>query len=218
METLSILQWAILVVGAYLLGSIPFAQVLARLRGMDLREVGTGNVGAGNLKLQTNWRWGLAAGLLDAAKGFVPVFVGDRLGLGPGAAVFAGTAAVAGHNWSVFLRGRSGRGLATAAGMILALDPWLLVWVGGWSVAGLKIGGGLGGFIGWGLLPAVSAAMGRQDTESLALLALSGLLMFRRAQGNPDSDMSFRAIVQRIVFDTDRASELVESSDKPISP
>ena len=213
-ETIDLIYWPVLLAGAYLLGSIPVAQWIARAHGVDLREVGSGNVGAGNLTKQFGWKWGVTAALLDAAKGFLPVFIALRMGLGPGSAGLAGVAAVIGHNWSIFLRGRSGRGLATSAGMLLALDPVMLVWVGGWSLVGRRFGGGFGGFLGWGLLPIVSAIMGRPGSQTFLYLLLTLVLMGRRVQGNPDSEPGFRASMERVVYDMDRAPELGKSVDE----
>lgn len=214
-----VLYWPVLLVGAYLLGSIPFAQVIGRVRGIDLRQVGTGNVGAGNLTRVAGWPWGLAAGVCDGLKGLFPVLIVQNAGFGKGAAGMVGLMAVIGHNWSLFMRGRSGRGLATAAGMLAALDPVLLVWTTGWSVAGWKIGGGVAGFLGWGLLPIVAATMGRPPTESFVLLALSGVLMARRMQGNPDSPRGVRPAMRRAVFDTDPGGEdFPRTADDPLTP
>ena len=214
-----VLYWPVLLVGAYLLGSIPFAQVIGRVRGIDLRQVGTGNVGAGNLTRVAGWPWGLAAGVCDGLKGLFPVLLVQNAGFGKGAAGMVGLMAVIGHNWSLFMRGRSGRGLATAAGMLAALDPVLLVWTTGWSVAGWKIGGGVAGFLGWGLLPIVAATMGRPPTESFVLLALSGVLMARRMQGNPDSPRGVRPAMRRAVFDTDPGGEdYPRTADDPLTP
>ena len=214
-----VLYWPLLLVGAYLLGSIPFAQVVARLRGVDLRYVGSGNVGAGNLTRVAGWQWGLIGGVLDGLKGLFPVLIAQGMGFGKGAAGMVGLMAVVGHNWSVFLRGRSGRGLATSVGLLLALDPVLLVWTTGWSVAGWKIGGGVAGFLGWGLLPIVSTAMGRPATESLVLLALSIVIMARRMQGNPDSVRGMRPAMRRAIFDTDAGGgDFPQSADDLLTP
>ncbi len=105
-----ILYWPLLLLGAYLLGSVPFAQVLARINGVDLKEVGSRNVGAGNLSREVGMGWGAVAAVLDGLKGFFPVWIARKAGLGLGAAGIAGLAAVLGHNWSIWLRGRSGRG------------------------------------------------------------------------------------------------------------
>jgi len=214
-----ILYWPLLLAGAYLLGSIPFAQVLARLNGVDLREVGSGNVGAGNLTRSVGPVWGLAAGILDGLKGLIPVLLLLRSGLGPGAAGLVGVAAVIGHNWSIFMRGRSGRGLATAFGVILALNPPLAIWTTGWAVAGWKIGGGLAGFLGWGLLPIVSIAMGAPVTESMLVLLLSVVLIGRRMQGNPGDSMEWGDMMRRALYDRDQgASSTAETADDPLTP
>jgi glycerol-3-phosphate acyltransferase PlsY len=202
-----VLYWPLLLVGAYLLGSIPFAQVFGRIRGVDLRYVGSGNVGAGNLTRVAGWPWGLAAGVCDGLKGLFPVLLAQNAGFGKGAAGMIGLMAVIGHNWSIFMRGRSGRGLATSVGVLVILDPVLLVWTTGWSVAGWKIGGGVAGFLGWGLLPIVSATMGRSANESLILLALSGVLMIRRMLGNPERRRGVRPAMRRAIFDTDPGGE-----------
>ena len=217
--SVSLVYWPLLLVAAYLLGSIPFAQVLARINGVDLREVGSGNIGAGNLTKTVGKGWGLAAGLLDGFKGLIPVLIAKEMGLGPGAAGLAGLAAVIGHNWSIFIRGRSGRGLATSVGVIMGLDPVLLVWTTGWAVAGWKIGGGVGGFLGWGLLPIVAIAMGRPPTEYLFLLLLSGVLMGRRIQGNPDSERGVRPSLRRAIFDSDPGDhDFPQTVDEPLTP
>jgi glycerol-3-phosphate acyltransferase PlsY len=213
------LYWPLLLVGAYLLGSVPFAQVLARIKGLDLRLLGSGNVGAGNLSRVAGWQWGAAAGILDGLKGLFPVLMAQNAGLGKGAAGMVGLAAVVGHNWSIFMRGRSGRGMATSVGLLLALDPVLLVWTTGWSIVGWRFGGGVGGFLGWGLLPIVSATMGRPPTESFVLLALSAVLMLRRIQGNPQSPRGVRPAMRRAIFDTDPGGEEFPSTaDGPLTP
>ena len=216
--TSPIVYWPLLLLAAYVLGSIPFAQVLARVKGIDLRAVGTGNVGAGNLTKTAGAAWGLAAGVLDGLKGLVPVWLSLRGGLGPGAAGLVGVAAVVGHNWSVFLRTRSGRGLATAFGLIVALHPPLAIWTTGWAIAGWKIGGGMAGFIGWGLLPIVSIALGGPITESLLILLLTGVLIGRRMQGNPGDEMDRGSMMRRAVYDKDLLTDRPgETADNPLT-
>jgi glycerol-3-phosphate acyltransferase PlsY len=216
--TSPIVYWPLLLLAAYVLGSIPFAQVLARVRGIDLRAVGTGNVGAGNLTKAAGAGWGLSAGLLDGLKGLVPVWLSLRGGLGPGAAGLVGVVAVVGHNWSVFLRTRSGRGLATAFGLIVALHPPLAIWTTGWAIAGWKIGGGIAGFVGWGLLPIVSIALGGPITESLLILLLAGILIGRRMQGNPGDEMDRTSMMRRAVYDKDLLTDGPgETADNPLT-
>jgi glycerol-3-phosphate acyltransferase PlsY len=212
--------WPALLVGAYLLGSIPFAQVAARLNGVDLRKVGTGNVGAGNLSREVGWGWGVVAAILDGLKGLVPVWIARRTGVGGiGVAGLTGLAAVIGHNWSLFLKGRSGRGLATSVGLVLGVDPVLLVWTGGWAVAGWRIGGGLAGFLGWGMLPLVGMALLRPPNETLMLVLLSVVLMGRRMQGNATSAEDDLPPLKRIIYDDDRApEELPDTVEDPLVP
>ncbi|HEX6300081.1 MAG TPA: glycerol-3-phosphate acyltransferase [Acidimicrobiia bacterium] len=216
--TSPIVYWPLLLLAAYILGSIPFAQVLGWVKGVDLRAVGTGNVGAGNLTKSVGAGWGLAAGLLDGLKGLVPVWLSLKSGLGPGAAGLVGLAAVLGHNWSIFMKGRSGRGLATAFGLIVALHPPLAIWTTGWAIAGWKIGGGMAGFIGWGLLPIVSIALGAQATESMLILLLGSVLIGRRMQGNPGDLMDRGSMMRRAVYDRDLVNDgSVETADDPLT-
>ena len=211
--------WPFLLAGSYLLGSIPFAQVMARINGADLRTEGTRNVGAGNLTRVVGWQWGAVAAVLDGLKGVFPVLIAKQIGLGPGAAGVAGIMAVIGHNWSIFLKGRSGRGLATSAGMLLGLDPVLLFWTAGWSFAGWKIGGGVAGFIGWSLLPFISVAIGRPTAESVVLLMLAIVAIGRRMQGNVESPPGLRPALMRAVYDSDPVmDDLPRPSEDPLYP
>lgn len=214
-----ILYWPLMLLGAYLLGSIPFAQVLARVKRVDLRQVGSGNVGAGNLSRSVGWPLGAVAALFDGLKGLIPVWLALRGGLGPGAAGLVGVSAVIGHNWSIFMKGRSGRGLATAAGLIVALNPALIVWTAGWSLAGWKIGSGLAGFLGWGLLPIVAAALGAPASESVLIFFLAVILIGRRMQGNPGDEMDTWAMMRRAFYDRDLApAGTGETAEDPLTP
>ena len=112
-----------LVVGAYLVGSIPFGLVLARAKGIDLREVGSGNIGATNVARAMGKGWAVLVLLADAAKGFLPVWLGQKLGLPPLALALGGLLAIVGHMFTLFLRGRGGKGVATSLGVALALSP-----------------------------------------------------------------------------------------------
>ena len=126
---------ALVVVGGYLLGSIPFGYVLPRLvRGDDIRRHGSGNVGASNVWRVYGRSLGIPVALLDVAKGFVPALVGLELG-GDWVGVLAGAAAMVGHARPVFLGfSKGGKMVATAGGVALALAPFaalacLVVWV-----------------------------------------------------------------------------------------
>ena len=216
-----VLTLGMLLVAAYLLGSIPFSQVFARLHGVDLRTVGSGNVGASNLSHHVGWGWGSAAAVLDGLKGLVPVWLARAAGMPLGVAALGGLAAVAGHNWSVLLKGRAGRGLATSAGMLAALDPTLLLWPLGWAVAGWRIGGGIAGFIGWAPLFAIAIVLGRPTGEIAGLLLLAVILLVRRMQGNPGAEKGLRSALRRAVFDTEGPVDGVkptEAADDLLTP
>ena len=108
-------------IGGYLVGAISPAALLARSRRVDLRALGSGNPGATNVGRVLGVRWGVTVGLLDVAKGLVPAAVFGLVGEGLG--LLAGAAAVVGHVTSPFLRGRGGKGVATAFGAILGVAP-----------------------------------------------------------------------------------------------
>ena len=118
---------SVFLVVSYLLGSIPFAYLAGRARGVDLRTVGSGNLGATNVWRTFGWRWGVPVFLADALKGAIPAglfpwfIASDRTDVW---AVAYGLAAIAGHAKPVFLLFRGGgKGVATSAGVFMALAP-----------------------------------------------------------------------------------------------
>ena len=110
---------------SYLLGAIPSSYLAARVfRGIDLREHGSRNLGATNLYRILGWRFAVPVGLFDAAKGAIPVLVfAPRISPSQRVALLCGVVAIVGHVFSVFVRFRGGKGVATAAGVMLALTP-----------------------------------------------------------------------------------------------
>jgi len=112
---------------AYLSGAIPYSLLIGRAKGVDLRKVGSGNIGATNVARSLGMRWGVAALLLDALKGYGPVLaVRHLLADHPHAHAMVGAtllAAVVGHMFTVFLLFRGGKGVATALGGVLAVAP-----------------------------------------------------------------------------------------------
>ncbi|CAN5739700.1 glycerol-3-phosphate 1-O-acyltransferase PlsY [soil metagenome] len=206
---MSELQVVAVPVTAYLVGAVPFALLIGFMAGVDLRRTGTGNIGAGNLTRSVGLRHGAAAALLDGLKGLVPILVARRLGLSPSVVAMTGVAAVAGHNWPIYLRGRGGRGLATSAGAVCGMAPVLLLWAGAWAMTGWRIGGGVAGFVGWGLLPALAISLGQPRDVVIATTGLALMMMARRMQGNADSAPGPRAALERTVWDMDRESRRV---------
>lgn len=112
---------------AYLLGSIPTGYLLGSFAGVDVRQTGSGNVGATNVARVVGKKQGLITLLVDVAKGVIPVLISSRLGFDLNVTVFAALAAFVGHLYPVFLRFRGGKGVATAAGSYLAIAPLVCV-------------------------------------------------------------------------------------------
>ncbi len=113
----------ILIVLAYILGSVPSGYVLGKLAGIDVRNVGSGNIGAANVaRAVGKWRGALTL-IADAAKGFLPVLIAIYSGLEPLAIAFTAVAAFLGHLYPLFLKFQGGKGVATALGTLLAIAP-----------------------------------------------------------------------------------------------
>lgn len=118
-----LMTW-ILIVVAYLLGSIPFGYLIVKERaGVDVRSVGSGNVGATNVLRVSGKGPAVAVLLMDMAKGCFPVLVGRFLGVSPAILALVAVAAVLGHVFPIFLGFQGGKGVATALGAFLALAP-----------------------------------------------------------------------------------------------
>jgi glycerol-3-phosphate acyltransferase PlsY len=116
-------------VAAYFLGSIPTSWLVVKLvTGKDLRELGSGNLGATNLYRQLGWKWAVPAAIIDVAKGAIPVLVfAPEAGGGPLLAALLGITAVLGHVFSVFVKFKGGKGVATGAGVMLGFAPWAVL-------------------------------------------------------------------------------------------
>ena len=124
------LYFPLALLGAYLIGSLSFAVLISRLMGLaDPRSYGSKNPGATNVLRSGNKPAALLTLAFDVLKGYVPVLLvlmfGPRFGLFEAAAAFVGLAAFVGHLWPVFFRFQGGKGVATAAGVLMAINPWL---------------------------------------------------------------------------------------------
>ena len=108
---------------AYLLGSIPTGYVLGKFSGVDVRQIGSGNVGATNVARAVGKWQGVLTLLADAVKGMVPVAIGLRMNLQPEAIATIASAAFLGHLYPVFLKFRGGKGVATGLGALLIIAP-----------------------------------------------------------------------------------------------
>jgi glycerol-3-phosphate acyltransferase PlsY len=136
---------ALAATAAYLLGSIPTGPLVAQARGIDLRAVGSGNIGAANATRALGKPLGIAVFAGDALKGFAPALAARLMGLPPAGVALIGFAAFLGHLFPIYLRLRGGKGVATAAGIFFAMAPVataasLVVWLLGfalWRIASL---------------------------------------------------------------------------------
>ncbi len=120
---MNILHTALWLLAAYLVGGIPFGYLIGRLRGVDVRTVGSKNIGATNVFRTVGKTWGLLAFLLDVLKGLLPVLLAKQLG---GPALWVGVACVVGHMLTPYMGFKGGKGVATAFGMLLGLVPGLV--------------------------------------------------------------------------------------------
>ncbi|HEY4099535.1 MAG TPA: glycerol-3-phosphate 1-O-acyltransferase PlsY [Gemmatimonadales bacterium] len=119
------MTWGIAAAASYFLGAIPTSYLVARAaRGLDLRMVGSGNLGATNLYRMLGWKYAFPVALFDACKGAIPVAVfGPWIHAGMVGSLVLGFIAVIGHVFSVFVRFRGGKGVATSAGVVFGLAP-----------------------------------------------------------------------------------------------
>ncbi len=179
------MDWMTLLLPAltgYLLGSIAFGLLLTRAAGAgDLRQIGSGNIGATNV-LRTG-RKGLAAAtlLLDAAKGWAAVAIAAHFW--PGSELVAAAAAFIGHCYPVWLRFRGGKGVATLMGIVLALHPpsalvYALVWLGLLGLVRISSVAGMAAAVS---APVAAAFFGRIDLV-LVLLALSAIVLWKHRE------------------------------------
>ena len=126
------MQTALAIVAAYLLGSVPFAMISSKVFGLaDPRTYGSGNPGATNVLRSGNKKAALVTLIGDALKGWLAVFVAQRLGFSDTVIGLVAVAVFIGHLYPIFLKFKGGKGVATAAGVLLALDPLLGLLVAG---------------------------------------------------------------------------------------
>ena len=126
--------WILWAVGAYLAGSVPFGFLIGKLRGKDIRTLGSKNIGATNVYRTVGKPWGLLAFLCDFLKGFLPTLAAQKFGGAEWLPLAVGILTVAGHMWTCFMKFKGGKGIATGFGMLVALTPVLVfvafaVWV-----------------------------------------------------------------------------------------
>ena len=183
------------IVLAYFIGALPTGLILVRvLRGEDIRKHGSGNIGAVNVLRVAGPAVAAAVLLVDVLKGLVPVLLALRVGLAPWAVVAAGLAAIAGHNWSIFLGFRGGKGIATSFGVLAGLSlQAALVAAAIWIVAvAITRFSSLGSLLAVVSVPITLWRL-RTPPEYVAFGLIAALLAIYRHRGN----------IQRLVAGTE---------------
>jgi acyl phosphate:glycerol-3-phosphate acyltransferase len=127
------MKFLILIIGAYLLGSIPFGLIIAKAHNKDLRSIGSGNIGATNLARALGKNWAYFCFVLDVSKGLLPMLAAARLiSAPPGIAelllwLVIGFAAILGHIFPIYVKFKGGKGVATSFGVALGLWPYYTI-------------------------------------------------------------------------------------------
>lgn len=173
----------ITIVIAYLLGAVPFGMLFTRIfSGIDVRSVGSGNIGATNVLRAAGKKAAILTLLADALKGFLPVLAARALFQDDSVTVLTGAAAILGHNFPVYLRFKGGKGVATSFGVVLAVSPWiglasLLAWL---AAAAAWRYSSLSALIAYALYPALTFLF-HPGSRPLGLLSLfvSGMIYYR---------------------------------------
>jgi glycerol-3-phosphate acyltransferase PlsY len=201
---------------AYLIGSIPFALLLARRWGSgDIRLIGSGNLGAANVLRASGVTAGLLVAVLDVAKGAASVTLAERLA-GADAAAVAGLAAVVGHVYPVWLRFRGGKGVATACGAFsilapMAVPPSLAIFVVTvWLTKYISLGSLLASVA----LPSIAYALGSPPSAVVAAVGAAALIVFRHRSNL----RRLQAGTERRLGAPDRRAVLLEESTRGSSP
>ena len=173
---------ALSILAAYLIGSIPFALLMARRwSAADLRLVGSGNLGAANVMRTSGVTAGVLVALLDMAKGAASVWLADRFTTNAVAPAAAGVAAIVGHIYPVWLRFRGGKGVATACGVFslltpMAVPPALAIFLGTvWLTKYISLGSVLASLA----LSPLAYATGSPSAAVAAAGAAAALIIFR---------------------------------------
>ncbi len=173
----------LLIIFAFVLGSIPFGDIVARLRGINIREVGSGNIGATNVLRSLGKVPALLTLVGDIMKGTAAVAVARSVAGDPFIEGIAGLSAIAGHTFSLFLRFRGGKGVATAIGVLLIYAPavglaTIAVWL---LVVAVTRYSSLGALVSFAVLPLTMYVFDGMRVKVIIAFLIAGLLILRHA-------------------------------------
>jgi len=184
------IPFALALVFAYLLGSVPFAVIVSRLFGLaDPRSYGSKNPGATNVLRSGNKAAAALTLIGDGAKGWLAVFLAQRFaveyGFSPGMVALIGLATFLGHLYPLFLKFKGGKGVATAAGVLLALNVWLgLAVLGTWiAVVMIFRYSSLGALVAAAAAP-LYAALGSSVDSTVIVIGLISMALIGKHWGN----------------------------------
>jgi len=174
---------ALLIAFSYLLGSIPFGVVFARAKGIDLRSVGSGNIGATNVLRAAGKGTALMTLLGDILKGAAAVALAKTFQVGPFYEALCGLAAIVGHDFSLFLGFKGGKGVATSIGVVLIYVPiagilTVVLWLA--TVKATRYSS-LGAIVSFALLPAVMFLLGQGSQKVIFASLIAALLLLKHA-------------------------------------
>ena len=221
--------WFVLIICAYLLGSVPASYLAAKSQGIDLRQHGTNQVGGGNLWRMTSWRLALPVAIFDFGKGLGMVWVAQLQGLDIAHQLVVGLAAIVGHNWPIFLRFHGGRGVGTTLGIISMLPlinditPWPSVAFWAILIIGRLVLGSspvpvlacitAAPLISWGFHGPLSVTLG--------FLAIFVVIVIKRLTAQPSAEAASisksQLLLNRFLFDRDIRDRKVWMYRKPIA-
>lgn len=183
MTDYSVTHIIIVTIGGYLLGSVPFGLVLTKMAGLgDIREIGSGNIGATNVLRTGNKFLALLTLLLDIGKGAIAVLIIEYFY--PGLSLYAGGAAFLGHLYSIFLKFTGGKGVATFLGLMIALNPIIgFSCIAGWVItAAIFRISSLSALVAAPISAAISLYLQEKNLAILALLLC--ILIFIKHKDN----------------------------------
>ena len=174
------------IIGSYLLGAVPFGLFFARLLGdVDVRSVGSGNIGATNVLRAAGKKAAVLTLLADCLKGLIPVLCAAWLFPGADLDVYSGIAAILGHNYPIYLKFKGGKGVATSFGVVLAIAPWtgllcLLAWAG---AAGLWKYSSLSALVSFAVYPLITFALhGNSRPQAFLSLFVFAMIYYRHRE------------------------------------